>query len=294
MSPDRLLEIASVAELVRRRAEWEAEGRRVGLVPTMGFLHEGHLELMRRLRQRCDTLLVSIFVNPSQFGHGEDLAAYPRDPVRDAELCASVGVDALFLPAPEEVYPPGFDTWIHPGMAGERACGPWRPGHFRGVLTVVYRLFHWVRPQVSIFGRKDAQQLWLIRRMARDMGLEHRIEEGPLVRDPDGLAMSSRNIYLQPEEREAALALPRTLQALAREIAAGGNPQQLLAEAWQRLRSEKLLQPQYLELVDWQDFRQLQEGETLPQDLVLLGAVKAGKARLIDNVFLRKGREVEI
>ncbi|MCA9784887.1 MAG: pantoate--beta-alanine ligase, partial [Candidatus Cloacimonetes bacterium] len=183
----------------------------------------------------------SIFVNPSQFGPGEDLAAYPRDLERDAALCASVGVDALFLPEPEQVYPPDFDTWIHPGRAGELACGPWRPGHFRGVLTVVHRLFQWVRPQLSIFGRKDAQQLWLIRRMAEDLGLAHQIEAGPLIRDPDGLAMSSRNIYLSEEERRAALALPRTLQVLARRILDGEEPFAVREELWRGLGELPLL-----------------------------------------------------
>ena len=185
--------IQRIESMVLRARELKAEGRRIGLVPTMGFLHEGHISLMRRLRGECDSLWVSIFVNPAQFGPAEDLDRYPRSLERDLELCREAGVDGVFHPAAEEVYPKDYRTWVEPPEQARRYCGRARPGHFRGVLSIVLRLCMWTSCDCAVFGRKDAQQLWLIRKMARDFSLPVEIVEAELVREADGLALSSRN-----------------------------------------------------------------------------------------------------
>jgi pantoate--beta-alanine ligase len=232
----------------------------VGLVPTMGGFHEGHLALFRAARAENDVVVASLFVNPAQFGANEDLAAYPRDEKRDAELAETAGVDILFAPSAEELYPPGFQTWVEVEQLGRTLEGEFRPGHFRGVATICLKLFNVVRPDRAYFGQKDAQQVAVVKRMVRDLDLTVEIRVVPTVRDGDGLALSSRNAYLSPEERERALALPR---ALATKDA---------AQARARLNG---LDVDYVEVADF-------------EPRVLAAAVHVGKTRLIDNVVLDK------
>jgi pantoate--beta-alanine ligase len=234
----------------------------VGLVPTMGAFHEGHLALFRAARAENDVVVASLFVNPAQFGANEDLVAYPRDEKRDAELAEAAGVDMLFAPSAEELYPPGFQTWVEVEQLGRTLEGEFRPGHFRGVATICLKLFNVVRPDRAYFGQKDAQQVAVVKRMARDLDLTVEIRVIPTVRDNDGLALSSRNAYLSPAERERALALPR---ALATKDA---------AQARARLNG---LDVDYVEVADF-------------EPRVLAAAVRVGKTRLIDNVILDKER----
>jgi pantoate--beta-alanine ligase len=219
----------------------------------MGAFHEGHLSLFRAARRECDLVVVSLFVNPAQFASGEDLGRYPRDEERDASLAEDAAVDVLFVPGPEEIYPPGFETWVEVEELGGILEGEFRPGHFRGVATVCLKLFNLVRPDRAYFGQKDAQQAAVIRRMVRDLGLDLEIRVCPTVRDPDGLALSSRNAYLS-EEREAALSLPRALAA---------NDPALLDG----------LEVDYFEVADF-------------EPRVVAAAVRIGNTRLIDNVVL--------
>ena len=232
----------------------------VGLVPTMGAFHEGHLSLFRAAREECDTVVVSLFVNPAQFDDAHDLAAYPRDERRDTELAERAGVDVLFTPSPDELYPPGFQTWVDVEHLGAMLEGAARPGHFRGVATICLKLFHIVRPRRVYFGQKDAQQVAVVRRMARDLNLDVEVRVLPTVRDADGLALSSRNARLSSDERRRALALPRALATkdleLARDLLEG-------------------LDVDYVEVADF-------------EPRVLVGAVRVGGTRLIDNVVLEE------
>jgi pantoate--beta-alanine ligase len=230
---------------------------RPGLVPTMGAFHEGHLSLIRAARAENDLVVVSLFVNPAQFGQSEDLTRYPRNEARDAALAADEGVDYLFTPAADEMYPPGFQTWVDVEELSKPLEGAFRPGHFRGVATVCLKLFNIVRPARAYFGQKDAQQAAVIKRMVRDLDLDLEIHVLPTVREEDGLALSSRNVYLSPEEREAALALPRALQARDRSLLDG-------------------LEVEYFEEADF-------------EPRVLAAAVRVGSTRLIDNVVLEEG-----
>jgi pantoate--beta-alanine ligase len=240
--------------------------RRVGLVPTMGALHEGHLSLVRAARAECDVVVLSLFVNPTQFAANDDLARYPRDEEHDAQLAEGEGVDLLFAPDAAELFPEGFATWVDVEETG--AEGKARPGHFRGVATVCLKLFNIVRPNVAYFGQKDAQQVAVLRRLVRDLDLDVELRVLPTVRDSDGLALSSRNAYLSPGERERALALPRALEAARAAHARGDDP---VAAANAALNG---LQPDYVELLDL-------DGATL-----LASAARIGSTRLIDNVVL--------
>lgn len=263
---------------------WRKEGSRVGFVPTMGALHEGHLSLVRLARERAGRVVASVFVNPTQFGPGEDFERYPRQPERDAELLAGAGCHLLFLPEPSTIYPPGHSTFVDsagPGSPAEGLEGAHRPGHFRGVATVVAGLLSLVQPDVAVFGEKDAQQLAVVRRLVRDLHLPVEIVSGPTVREPDGLALSSRNAYLSPEERRAAAVLHRALRA-AEEAVAGGERRG--DEVRRRLRevldSEPLARVEYAEVVDAETFRPV---ERLAGRVVLPLAVRVGGTRLIDN-----------
>src|SRR5438876_667534 len=238
---------------------------RIGLVPTMGAFHNGHFSLFRAARSECDVVVVSLFVNPAQFGAREDLDRYPGDEERDARIAEEAGVDVLFVPSADEIYPADFGTWIDVGPAG--AEGEARPGHFRGVATVCLKLFNIVRPDVAYFGQKDAQQVAVLRRAVRDLNVPVELRVVPTVRDPDGLAVSSRNTHLSPDERAQALALPRAL-AKAREAA---NP---VAAAREELNG---LVPDYVEIVD------------IGGAKVLAAAARIGSTRLIDNVLLEPG-----
>jgi pantoate--beta-alanine ligase len=230
----------------------------IGLVPTMGAFHEGHLSLLRAAREENETVVVSVFVNPAQFVAGEDFDRYPRDEARDLGLAEAAGVDVVFAPAADELYPPGHQTWVEVEQLGAILEGSHRPGHFRGVATVCCKLFNLVRPERAYFGQKDAQQVAVVRRMVRDLHLDVEIRALPTVRDPDGLALSSRNVYLSPEERERALALPKAL--------ATRDPKRARALL-------NGLDVDYLELADF-------------EPPVLAAAVRIGKTRLIDNVVL--------
>jgi pantoate--beta-alanine ligase len=243
----------------------DASGR-VGLVPTMGAFHEGHLSLMRAARAECDVLVVSLFVNPAQFGANEDLARYPRNEERDAKLAEEAGVDLLFVPNTAEMYPEGFATWVEVmGAGGE---GDSRPDHFRGVATVCLKLFNIVRPDVAFFGQKDAQQAAILRRMASDLNLQLGLRVLPTVRDEDGLALSSRNAYLSAQERAQALALPRALEAGRSAHVQGSDPVLATRTALNGL------EPEYVELIEL-------DGAT-----ILAAAARFGSTRLIDNVVL--------
>jgi pantoate--beta-alanine ligase len=262
---------------------WRMRDRRVGFVPTLGALHEGHLALVRRARELSDRVIASVFVNPTQFGPGEDFEAYPRDPERDAELLAGAGCDLLFLPEVETVYPPGDVTVVE--VAGPPAEGleaDHRPGHFRGVASVVTRLFHLVGCELAVFGEKDAQQLAVVRRLVRDLHLPVEIVAHPTVREADGLAMSSRNAYLSPEERRAAPALHRALTAAREAIEGGERDAGALRRAMSAvLDAEPLVEPEYAEVVDAETFRPVTE---VRGRLVLPVAARVGRTRLIDNL----------
>ncbi|HSB38078.1 MAG TPA: pantoate--beta-alanine ligase [Gaiellaceae bacterium] len=239
--------------VVRTAAGLPREGE-IGLVPTMGAFHEGHLALFRAARAENETVVASLFVNPAQFAEDEDLATYPRDEERDERLAEEAGVDVLFVPAAEEIYPPGFETWVEVQRLGSILEGEHRPGHFRGVATVCLKLFNLVRPRRAYFGQKDAQQVAVVRRLVRDLAVPVEIRVVPTARDADGLALSSRNAYLSPEERERALALPRALATHDRSLLDG-------------------LEVDYFEEADF-------------EPRVLAAAVRVGKTRLIDNVVL--------
>jgi pantoate--beta-alanine ligase len=276
----------TVAELRAELAPERRPGRTIGLVPTMGALHEGHLSLLRRAREQCDVVVMSLFVNPAQFAPTEDLAAYPRDEARDAELAREQAVDFLFAPPLEEVYPPGFDTTVSVGGLTELLEGAPEhrgPGHFDGVTTVVTKLFNVVAPDVAFFGQKDAQQALVIRHLVRDLDIPVRIEVCPTVRDPDGLALSSRNAYLSPEERERALGLSRALRAAEEAVAAGTlAADDVLAAARAQLEAHGI-DPDYLELRSSTD---LSPVERVNGSTLLAVAARVGRARLIDNTIL--------
>jgi pantoate--beta-alanine ligase len=278
--------IRTIAELRAELAEPRRTGRRIGLVPTMGFFHDGHLALIRRAVEACDVAVVSLFVNPTQFGPGEDLDSYPRDEQRDAARAAELGADVLFAPAPEEIYPPGFGTTV--AVAGLTEVLDGDPdqrgqGHFNGVTTVVTKLLNIVQPEVAYFGQKDAQQALVVRKLARDLNMPVEIDIAPTVREPDGLAMSSRNVYLSEDERERALGLSRALEAASREVAAGRrDAESVLAAARQELDASGI-EPEYLELRSADDLSLASRvnGRTL-----LAVAARVGRARLIDNTIL--------
>jgi pantoate--beta-alanine ligase len=254
--------------LVERREDGDT-----GLVPTMGAFHGGHRSLFAAARDECATVVASLFVNPAQFGPGEDFAAYPRDEARDATAAEAAGIDVLFIPARSEIYPPGFDTWVDPGAVGEGLEGAVRPGHFRGVATVCLKLFNLVGAQRVYFGRKDAQQVAVIRAMLRDLDLEPAISLRvlPTVRDADGLALSSRNAYLTVEERQQALALPRALDAGLAAHRSGGDP---VEAARTVLDAAEGIAVDYVAVAAF-------DGPTLA------AAVQVGRTRLIDNVLLK-------
>jgi pantoate--beta-alanine ligase len=278
--------IRTVAELRAELDPARREGKAIGLVPTMGAFHEGHLELIRRARAQNDVVVVSLFVNPAQFGPSEDLDAYPRDEGRDAALAEELGVDVLFAPPVKEVYPAGFATTVSIAGLTEVLDGdPHQrgPEHFAGVTTVVTKLFNMAQPSAAYFGQKDAQQALVIKQLVRDLDIPVRIEVVPTVREPDGLAMSSRNAYLTDEERERALGLSRALAAANREVAAGRrDAQTVLAAASGELEAHGI-EPEYLELRSADDLSPAQRvnGRTL-----LAVAARVGRARLIDNVIL--------
>jgi pantoate--beta-alanine ligase len=276
--------VRTVTELREALAPARREGLTIGLVPTMGALHDGHLSLVRHAREQCDVVVVSLFVNPAQFNERGDLDRYPRDERRDAQVAEAAGADVLFAPGVEEVYPPGFATTVEVLGVSERLEGAARGGaHFRGVSTVVTKLLCMALPDVAYFGQKDAQQVVVIRRLARDLNLPVRIEALPTVRERDGLAMSSRNALLSSDERARALALPAALDA-ACELAAAGerSARRLLDEARAALRPFDV-EPEYLELVETDTLEPI---DTLTGPALLAIAARIGEVRLIDNAIL--------
>jgi pantoate--beta-alanine ligase len=274
-------------ELRQALAPARREEQTVGLVPTMGYLHEGHLELLRAARERCDVVVMSLFVNPAQFAPGEDYESYPRDEERDLELAEAEGVDLVFAPDAAEMYPEGDATTV--AVAGELTevldgdPGQRGPDHFHGVATIVAKLLIAVAPDVAYFGQKDAQQAVVIRRMARDLGFHAEIEVLPTVREPDGLAMSSRNAYHDAEERRRAAALSRALRAAEREAAAGRTLDAALAAGREELRQAGI-EPEYLEARDAEDLSAVQSFNGRP--VLVAVAARVGKARLIDNTVI--------
>jgi pantoate--beta-alanine ligase len=277
--------LRTVAEVRTALSRPRQARRSIGLVPTMGYFHEGHLSLMRRARQECDLVVVSLFVNPTQFNDSGDLTAYPRDERRDAVLAAEVGVDYLFAPPVEEVYPPGFSTSVSVGGVTESLEGEYRGRqHFDGVATVVTKLFNMVAPDVAYFGQKDAQQAVVIARLVRDLDMPLRIEICPTVRASDGLALSSRNAHLSPDERDRAVSLQRALQTARDAVLAGERDP---AAVISRARSELTLanvEPDYLELVSADTLAPVQR---IDGDVLAVVAARVGSTRLIDNTLMR-------
>ena len=265
-------------------AKARVRGGRIGLVPTMGALHAGHRSLMARTRELVDVLVVSIFVNPTQFGAGEDFEQYPRDLPADVDLCVAAEVDTVFAPELGEIYPPGDETRVEVGEIARRLEGASRPDHFRGVATVLVKLFHIAQPTIAAFGQKDAQQCALVRRLVQDLMLDVEILIVPTVRDEDGLALSSRNRYLTPAERRTALAIPRALAAVQEAVASGARDAEPLTGAARAvLGGQSMLEIDYVELVDPRSFLPC---ERLQEAALLAVAARVGKTRLIDNVTL--------
>ncbi len=260
-----------------------AEGRRVGLVPTMGFLHAGHLSLIAEAKKRSDVVAVSIFVNPVQFGPNEDFAKYPRDEVRDLELCREAGAAVVFLPPVSAMYAPDASVYVTEEQLGNGLCGARRPGHFRGVCTVVAKLFNIALPHVAVFGQKDYQQAAVIRRMVRDLNFPLEIVVAPILREADGLAMSSRNVYLVGDERMRALGLSRALQVASEAVAAGPCAAEAVRQRMRETLDQHALKIDYVEIVEAETLEPVAEAR---RGQVALIAVYCGKTRLIDNRVL--------
>jgi len=272
---------------MRKKAlKWRQDGLSVALVPTMGFFHEGHLSLMRMAKSKADLVVVSLFVNPAQFGPNEDLSRYPRDFGRDSKLAEREGVSCLFCPDAGDIYPPGFQTWIRVEGLSQGLCGASRPEHFRGVATIVAKLLIIVQPDMAIFGQKDFQQLRVIRRMVRDLNIPVNIIAHPIVREPDGLAMSSRNTYLDTKERESALSLFQALRLAEKMVAKGcRSGPEVIQAIRNHIQSFDNTKIDYIFLGDPESLEEYQEivGEAL-----LALAVWIGKIRLIDNTLLKQ------
>lgn len=276
--------IESIPEMQQQAELWRKEGAKIGFVPTMGYLHEGHLALVRKARELSDLVVVSIFVNPTQFGPGEDFERYPQDMERDVRLLTECGVDVVFAPRAHDIYPQGYLTYVEVKELTQPLCGRSRPVHFQGVTTVVNKLFNIVKPHLAVFGEKDFQQLVVIRRMVVDLNMDIEIVGYPIVREADGIAMSSRNTYLSPEERQTALRLNRSLDEARRLVEEGERRGEVILA---RVR-------EYLETggglrIDYAEFRHpdtLQEVSLLEGSTLLALAAYVGKARLLDNCLL--------
>ena len=282
-----MITIVKTIEEVRAQVKaWRAEGLTVGLVPTMGYLHEGHQSLIARSVAENDRTVVSDFVNPIQFGPTEDLATYPRDLERDAALCESTGANLIFNPEPEEMYAPDFCTYVDMDHLTKGLCGKTRPIHFRGVCTVVSKLFHIVQPDRAYFGQKDAQQLAVTRRMVRDLNMPLTIVGCPIIREEDGLAKSSRNTYLSAEERKAALCLSRGLNKGKAAVEAGEtDAEKVKAIIAAEIEAEPLSRIDYVEIVDWNNLEPVSSTEG---SILAAVAVYIGKTRLIDNFIIER------
>lgn len=274
----------TVKEVREQVNEWKKEGLTVGFVPTMGYLHEGHRSLMEEARKHNDKVVVSIFVNPMQFGPTEDLESYPRDLEKDAKLCEGVGVDLIFHPEPEEMYEKGFCSYVDMNGLTTELCGKTRPTHFRGVQTVVLKLFNIVKPDNAYFGQKDAQQLAVIKRMVADLNVDVKITGCPIIREEDGLAKSSRNTYLNAEERQAALILSKSLAIGKKLIEQGEKNAAVIKKAIaDNIATEPLAKIDYVDVVD---FATITPVDTIGESVLVAIAVYIGKTRLIDNFII--------
>lgn len=282
------MEIARTVEELREKIlTWKKQGRKVGFVPTMGYLHEGHLSLVRESRKRSEVTVVSIFVNPKQFGPAEDYRVYPRDLERDRAMLEKEGVDLVFYPPVEVMYPEGYKTYVEVEDLQDKLCGKSRPGHFRGVCTVVLKLFNLVQPDEAYFGWKDAQQVIILRKMVEDLNVPVKIVPLPLVRDHDGLALSSRNTYLGAEERKAALVLKKSLDLAEKLILEGEKSADKVRERMMELISaEPLARVDYLEIVNLNTLDRL---ERIEGEVLIALAVFIGRTRLIDNLRITSG-----
>ncbi|AIF50000.1 pantoate--beta-alanine ligase [Pelosinus sp. UFO1] len=276
--------ISDIQEMQFFVRQAKEKGMSIGLVPTMGSLHEGHLTLMRQAKKSCDIVVASIFVNPTQFGPTEDFAKYPRDLSGDSQQAAKAGVDVIFHPQPEEMYPAGYSSFIEINGITQKLCGLSRPGHFRGVATVVTKLFNIIQPDKAFFGQKDAQQVLVLKRMVADLNMSVTLEVVPIVREEDGLAMSSRNAFLSPEERKAALVLSQSLQ-LAQKLVDQGqvNARNIKEQVILKIQKEKLAQIDYVEVYS---YPQLENLDVIRDKALLALAVRIGNTRLIDNTIL--------
>lgn len=279
------MNVAYTVKEVREQVKaWKKEGLSVGLVPTMGYLHEGHASLMKKAVEENDRVVASVFVNPTQFGPTEDLESYPRDFDKDCALCESIGVNLVFHPEPEEMYAPDFCTWVDMDVLSKTLCGKSRPIHFRGVCTVVSKLFNIVTPDRAYFGQKDAQQLAIIRRMVRDLNMDIEIVGCPIVREEDGLAKSSRNTYLNEEERAAALILSKAVFLGQKMAADGETDTAVIKKAMiEKVESEPLAKIDYVEIVDGLS---MQPVDKIEGSILAAMAVYIGKTRLIDNFII--------
>lgn len=277
--------VSTIREVRESVTAWKKEGQTVGFVPTMGYLHEGHMSLIDAAREN-DKVVVSIFVNPMQFGPNEDLESYPRDMNRDTNMCKEHGVDLIFHPTPEEMYGDNFYSFVDMDVLTQELCGLTRPVHFRGVCTVVTKLFHIVAPDKAYFGQKDAQQLAIIRRMVKDLNMPIEIVGCPIVREVDGLAKSSRNTYLSSEERKAALVLSRSVFLAKEMIEKGERSAKLILEAMTKeIEKEPLAKIDYVKAVD---FETIQQTDLINGEVLLAIAVYIGKTRLIDNIVVNR------
>ena len=275
--------VKGINELKSYLADSKKDGKRIGLVPTMGALHKGHLSLVERCVKENDVCVVSVFVNPMQFGVGEDLESYPRDMQRDAALCESAGADLIFHPEPSEMYPQDFSSFVDMSTLTGGLCGKTRPIHFRGVCTVVSKLFNIVTPDRAYFGQKDAQQLAVIRHMVSDLSYGIEIVGCPIIREEDGLAKSSRNTYLNPQERQAALCLSRSLRQAKALLEGGETSASAVVDSIRtEIGKEPLARIDYVEVVDWKN---LEPVETIDGAVLVAMAVYIGKTRLIDNII---------
>lgn len=278
-------QVVTIAELRQHLKEARRQGKRVGLVPTMGYLHEGHLSLVNEAKKHCEIVVMSIFVNPLQFGPNEDFDRYPRDMERDLKMAASAGVDFVFSPSVGEMYPQQVKTNVSVSGVSEPLCGRSRPGHFDGVATVVLKLFQIVQPDYAFFGQKDAQQVAVVEQMVRDLSVPVTIIPCPIVRQADGVAMSSRNVYLSAEERKQAAVLYRSLQLAEKKVASGADLDSVRDEMIRTIEAEPLADIDYVELLRYPDLTKPEAPEKGDRVLIAL-AVRFGKTRLIDNVIV--------
>jgi len=276
--------IKTVKEMQAEAEKLRQAGRVIGFVPTMGYLHEGHLSLVRIARERADVVIVSIFVNPTQFGPNEDLEKYPRDFERDERLAEEAGADIIFYPSEKEMYPAGYLTYVTVDEITKTLCGASRPTHFRGVITICAKLFHAVKPHLAVFGQKDAQQAVVIRRMVKDLDFDMEIVVGPIIREEDGLAISSRNSYLSPEEREEALSLHQSLKMAEEMVRKGERRTRDIVDKMRKLIEEKKrTQIDYIDVIHPETLKPL---EMIENRALIALAIFVGKTRLIDNTIV--------